>query len=104
MEDYFTLDKRLGIPVPVINVVWDDLSLETRQSILLNWETIRGKIPDHIFKLENTINIKQEELFEENDFAHSCRLNSEIAELASIINDLWLWFRTNQDITEKVHH
>ena len=36
MEDYFVLDKRLGIKTPVFNVEWDDLPLETQQSILLH--------------------------------------------------------------------
>lgn len=104
MEDYFVLDKRLGIKIPDIDVEWEELPLETRQSILLTWETIRGSIPDHIASLEKKINQKQEELSDESDFARSCLLNSEIAELASIINDLWLWFRTNQEIAEKMHH
>ena len=104
MEDFFVLDKRLGIQIPVFNVEWDDLPLEMRQSILLTWETIRGSIPDHIANLEKVINAKQLELSDESDFARSCLLNSEIAELASIINDLWLWFRTHQDVTEKIHH
>lgn len=104
MEDYFVLDERLGIQIPVLNVEWDDLQLETRQSILLTWETIRGSIPDHIVNLEKMINKKQTELSDEDDFARSCLLNSEIAELASIINDLWLWFRTHQNITEKMHY
>jgi hypothetical protein len=104
MEDFFVLDKRLGIKTPVFNVEWDDLPLETQQSILLTWETIRGTIPDHIADLEKMINAKQLELSDESDFARSCLLNNEIAELASIINDLWLWFRTHQDVTEKIHH
>lgn len=104
MEDYFVLDKRLGIKIPDIHVEWEELPKETQESILLTWETIRGKIPDRIAALEKRINEKQAELADENDFARSCTLNHEIAELASIINDLWLWFRTNQDIAVKAHH
>ena len=36
-------------------------------------------------------------------FIRSCELNSEIGELASIINDLWIWDRTNEEISKKVH-
>ena len=60
-------------------------------------------IPDRIKVLENSINIKQAQLSNESDFERSCQLNGEIADLASIINDLWLWFRTNQETAEKVH-
>ncbi|PLR98142.1 ABC transporter C-terminal domain-containing protein [Bacillus sp. T33-2] len=104
MEQYFKYDDRLGIPVPVLNMDWDQYNYETRQSILLDWEKIRGRIPDRIAEVEAEINSKQAELSDESDFKRSCRLNTEIAELASIINDLWLWYRTNQNISGKVHH
>ncbi|AIE61025.1 hypothetical protein [Bacillus methanolicus] len=103
MVEYFTEDKRLGIPVPSLTKDWDEYSRETQQSILLYWEKIRGRIPDRIAELESIINKKQAELSDESDFKRSCQLNSEIADLASIINDLWLWYRTNQDITQKLH-
>ncbi|EIJ79264.1 hypothetical protein PB1_16944 [Bacillus methanolicus PB1] len=101
--EYFTEDKRLGIPVPDLSKDWDEYSRETQQSILFHWEKIRGRIPDRIAELESIINKKQAELSDESDFKRSCQLNSEIADLASIINDLWLWYRTDQDITQKVH-
>lgn len=103
MEEFFSYNERLGIKLPSINVEWDDLSDETQESILLYWENIRGAIPDQIISLEKTINKKQAQLNDESDFQRSCQLNSEIADLASIINDLWLWFRLNQNISEKMH-
>lgn len=103
MNQHFSQDERLGIPVPRLEQDWDEYSHETQQSILFYWETIRGKIPDRIAELEGMINKKQAELSDEADFARSCKLNSEIAELASVINDLWLWYRTNQDISGKMH-
>lgn len=102
MEEYFHYNDRLGIQIPVINN-WEGLSDEVQQSILLYWEKSRGSIPDRIIDLEKQINCKQEKLEKENNFELSCQLNNEIAELASIINDLWLWFRTHQDLTEKRH-
>jgi hypothetical protein len=101
--EYFTEDKRLGIPVPDLSKDWDEYSWETQQTILFHWEKIRGTIPDRIAELESIINRKQSELSDESDFNRSCQLNSEIADLASIINDLWLWYRINQDITQKAH-
>lgn len=103
MEEHFLQNNRLGIAVPVLHHDWESHSVDTRESILLQWEKIRGTIPDRIVEIEAEINQKQTELSDENDFERSCQLNTEIAELASIINDLWLWYRTNQDISEKIH-
>jgi hypothetical protein len=103
MEEYFSQDRRLGIRVPKSDLEWNHLSADVQQSILMQWETIRGSIPDRIAGLEHQINRKQAQLSEENNFQISCQLNGEIAELASIINDLWLWFRTNQHMTQKTH-
>jgi len=104
MEEFFSYNERLGIKLPSIDVEWDHLSDEMQESILLYWENIRGAIPDQIIHLEKLINKKQAQLNDEGDFQLSCQLNSEIAELASVINDLWLWFRLNQNISEKMHH
>ncbi|MCQ6274389.1 hypothetical protein JMM81_05270 [Bacillus sp. V3B] len=104
MEEYFFYNDRLGIYLPAEDLEWSHLPEEIKASILLHWENIRGAIPDRIQDLEKLINQKQAQLSDEGDFKLSCQLNSEIAELASIINDLWLWFRTNQVISEKMHH
>ena len=60
--------------------------------------------PDRIADLEKMINQKQAQLSDESNFKTSCELNSDIAELASIINDLWLWYRANQTVSEKMHN
>ncbi|MDM5330718.1 hypothetical protein [Neobacillus sp. CF12] len=103
MKEHFTFDQRLGISIPNLNMEWAQYSEETQQSILFHWEQIRGSIPDRIDELENMINQKQAQLSEESNFKTSCKLNSEIAELASIINDLWLWYRANQTMEDKMH-
>jgi hypothetical protein len=103
MEEHFSHNSRLGIAIPSFDREWDEYSHRTQQMILFHWEKIRGRIPDRIAELEVDINRKQAELSDEGNFERSCRLNSEISELASIINDLWLWYRTNQDITGKMH-
>jgi hypothetical protein len=104
MVEYFSFDDRLGILLPNLEVEWDQHSFDTQQNILLQWEQIRGSIPDRIFELEEIINKKQAQLSDESNFPRSCELNSEIAALASIINDLWLWHRADQNLSAKTHH
>lgn len=103
MAEYFSHNERLGIAIPSFDKEWDQYPKKTQQAILFHWEKIRGSIPDRITELEGKINEKQVQLSDEGNFIKSCELNSEISELASIINDLWLWYRTHQDITEKAH-
>ncbi|RFU67717.1 hypothetical protein [Bacillus sp. V59.32b] len=104
MKNIFSFDKRLGISVPLFTKEWKEYSESEQQDVLLLWENIRGGIPDRIKELEQLINRKQAQLSDEYDFSISCLLNSEIAELASTINDLWLWYRVNQNMSEKIHN
>ncbi|OCA91381.1 hypothetical protein A8F94_05860 [Bacillus sp. FJAT-27225] len=94
MEHYFAYDRRLGIPVPRVGRDFEQFDRDIQEKILFSWEQIRGAIPDRIKELEHQINEKQAALSNESSFTKSCELNSEIAELASIINDLWLWYRS----------
>lgn len=103
MKEYFSYDERLGIFIPELSVEWDEYSEEAQHYILLHWEQIRGSIPDRIAEIEDVINFKQAELSDESDFPRSCQLNSEIADLASVINDLWLWYRADQTLSGKMH-
>lgn len=103
MTKHFMIDNRLGIELPHLEFAWEEYSEVEQQRILAVWETIRGKIPDRIAEIESIINIKQQQLGDEDDFAKSCILNSEISDLASIINDLWLWYRLNQNVTGRTH-
>ena len=103
MKEHFSFDQRLGILLPNLLAAWEDYPVETQQTILLQWEKIRGSIPDRIADLEKNINQKQAELSNEGNFLRSCQLNSEISELASIINDLWIWYRADQTISPKIH-
>ncbi len=100
MSDHyrFIYDERLGIRLPELDLEWDQYSEEEQTKILLEWEMIRGTIPERIRSFEAKIKEKQSQLDEEEDFAASCRLNSEIAELASCIHDLQLWYRIDQSI------
>ncbi|WP_110114110.1 hypothetical protein [Bacillus sp. CGMCC 1.16541] len=103
MSVIFKKDVRLGISLPVLQKEWECYHPHEQQEILLQWEKIRGTIPDRISELESIINKKQERLGEETNFEASCQLNLDISELASIINDLWIWYRSNQELSQKVH-
>lgn len=104
MNEYFTYDPRLMINRPLLNKEWDMYSVRIQNSILAEWEKIRGGIPDRIAELEDKINHKQDALNHEENFRRSCQLNEEISDLASIINDLWIWFRMTQNVSsEKIH-
>lgn len=103
MRYQFILDERLGIPLPYLNMEWEEYSAEERADILLEWEEIRATIPDRILQIEKIIIEKTKQLSEEENFARSCELNSEIHELASLINDLNIWFRVQQDHDTKTH-
>ncbi|WP_078545101.1 hypothetical protein [Litchfieldia alkalitelluris] len=104
MEKHFKYNKRLGIPLPALVKEWESYTKEEQQKILLHWEGIRGKIPDRIAEIEEIINHKQTLLGNEQDFPRSCQLNAEISDHASVINDLWIWYRMNQNISNKGHY
>jgi hypothetical protein len=97
----FLADARLGIALPCFTLAWEAMSPEEQAAVLAQWETIRGRIPDRVIGFEAEIRRLQDGLFEEENFERSCRLNSEIAELASRINDLNIWYRTEQDFEEE---
>ncbi len=86
MKKYFLYDEHLGIEIPHLQEDWEDIPEKMQHAILLKWEQVRGKIPDRIKEIEHYINAKQHHLNNEEDFEISCKLNSEIADLASIIN------------------
>jgi hypothetical protein len=99
----FVYNERLGIPIPELLMEWESYPISVREQIVDEWEQIRGRIPERIFELEKIINFKQSQLNVEEYFPLACQLNTEIAECASIINDLHLWYRANQDLHSRVH-
>ncbi|WP_096202685.1 hypothetical protein [Bacillus sp. FJAT-45350] len=103
MNFEFLYNDRLGISIPVLHNEWDDIETDTQAKIIFQWEQIRGQIPERISNIETIINRKQEQLYNEDNFQRSCELNREIAEHASIINDLWIWYRKSEEVTAKVH-
>jgi hypothetical protein len=101
MTNYFCWDHRLGISLPQLSKEWEQYLKEEQMRILLEWEHIRGQIPDRIREVEQQIDRLQHQLGEEEQFERSCQINQQIAELASIINDLWIWYRVQGHITVK---
>ncbi|GLX69269.1 hypothetical protein [Paenibacillus glycanilyticus] len=99
----FEWNERLRLALPVLEADWEQYSALEQSDIVEQWELIRGTIPDRVMEFERIINRKQEELFEEDNFEESCRLNTEIAEYASRINDLLIWYRTNQELDSRRH-
>lgn len=99
MSAEFIYDSRLGLSIPHINGHWSELEQESQEHVLSKWETIRGTIPDRVKAIELQIETVHEALTQEENFERSCELNLEMAELASIINDLWIWFRLNPSLT-----
>ncbi|WP_064092633.1 hypothetical protein [Rossellomorea aquimaris] len=94
-KDFFVYDARLKLNLPHPTTEWNVYSSSEQETILLEWEKIRGKIPDRIGELDKEIEVLQNELGVEEDFEISCKINDEIASKASRINDLWIWYRTN---------
>ncbi|MBM7584953.1 hypothetical protein JOC86_001490 [Bacillus pakistanensis] len=100
-QQFFLYNPRLQIDIPHLEMKWLDYNESTQQYILEHWEKVRGMIPDKIIEFEGRINHKQDALAQEEDFEKSCQLNHEISELASRINDLWIWYRTTPEIKKK---
>jgi hypothetical protein len=94
LTPFFRYDERLGIPVPSFQKEWEHYTPEEQFEILHKWEDIRGRIPDRILAFERLVIEMQDRMGREDSFEESCRLNAEISELASRINDLNIWFRT----------
>jgi hypothetical protein len=99
----FAFDSRLGISIPQLKTDWEELDPALQEKTLAEWENVRGDIPERIKSLEQKINKLQQDLYEEENFERSCLLNSRIAELASVINDLWIWYRTGEEVKVKTH-
>lgn len=100
---HFVWNVRLGIYLPSLELDWERCSVQEQTDIIARWELIRGGIPDVIMKLEHTIVLKLTMLNDEEDFEQSCLLNYEIAEYASRINDLQIWYRMNQELETRRH-
>jgi len=103
-EDHFESNARLGIPTPDLKRDWDEMTEEEQAEIIYFWETVRGRIPDRIFALEREINVLQQQLNEEERFDKVIELTWDIADRASRINDLQIFFRLNDNVAVKAHH
>ncbi|QPC47225.1 hypothetical protein [Mangrovibacillus cuniculi] len=93
MEKYFVYDQRLDLHVPLKTIPWEKLSNDETKAIEVFWETERGKIPTKIKSLDQKMERIQEYLSKEESFKKACEWNDALSNLASIVNDLWLWYR-----------
>lgn len=103
MRPEFIYDSRLGIYVPELLKDWEQYDQAEREEILEQWEAVRGSIPSRVMELEALIMSLQKQMDKEDEFPTACQLNFDIAELASVINDLHIWYRVSQDIDGKRH-
>ena len=101
--DIFQWNDRLRIHIPALAQDWETYSLDERKAMISRWELIRGTIPDRVKEFEEAINRIQAELDEEESFERCCELTYEIADFASRINDLHIWYRTDQDVESRRH-
>jgi hypothetical protein len=100
-NEFFSYNSRLGIHLPRASKDWPSYSPEEQEIILLEWERVRGMIPDRIQEIEEEIERLQAKLAQEDNFDRSCMINGEISERASEINDLWIWYRNTPDKTQR---
>ncbi|GGA44658.1 hypothetical protein [Paenibacillus physcomitrellae] len=100
----FVFDQRLGIKLPDFTQPYEAYSYQEQLEIVENWEEIRGRIPSRVMELERMIEHKLHQLGNEDNFEFSCDLNREIADLASIINDLHIWYRVSADVSSIKPH
>lgn len=100
-NEFFSYNSRLGIQLPRLSKDWTSYSSQEQEMVLLEWERVRGMIPDRIQEIEVEIERLQAELAQEENFDKSCMINGEISERASEINDLWIWYRTTPDKTQR---
>ncbi|WRP05721.1 hypothetical protein U9J35_17650 [Rossellomorea aquimaris] len=100
-NEFFSYNSRLGIHLPRLSQDWHSYSSLEQEMVLLEWEWVRGMIPDRIQEIEVEIERLQAELAQEDNFDKSCMINGEISERASEINDLWIWYRTTPDKTQR---
>lgn len=99
----FDWDERLRIRIPVLEAEWEQYEASEQLAIVEQWEIIRGTIPDRVMEFEQLINVKQAQLLEEESFEQSCILNYDIADYASRINDLHIWYRIDQELESRRH-
>ena len=94
----FIFNSRLGIHVPEFDQEWESYSVKDQSDIIQRWDQERAKIPDQIRKLEHEIIRKQDAMFEMS-FEEYLIVHRQIVDLASRINDLNIWYRTEGHIT-----
>lgn len=98
IEKYkFVFDPKLGIKIPHFQIDWEHFTQDEQTEIISLWEQERAKIPERIKQLEQEIHDLHRSM-EDMDFAQYCEMHKEVISLASAINDLNIWYRTEAEI------
>lgn len=95
----FLHNERLGIRIPQFDLDWDEYNQQEQISIIREWEKERARIPDRIKDIELKIEEMQDLMFE-IEFEEYIKIHEQIVDMASAINDLNIWYRTEGEITK----
>lgn len=96
---YFKLDARLGIKLPDFATPYEHLDTAEQEHVLLEWETIRSRIPDQIMKFESIIQSYLDAIHEEEDWDTIASHFTSISDYASRIHDLNTWRRVDPSLS-----
>lgn len=94
----FHLDPRLEILLPDFQVPYEQLSVEDRERVLLEWERIRAAIPDQIMRFEAQIEHFLQLVHEEEHWDTIAAHFAHISDLASRIHELNMWRRVDPSL------
>ncbi len=94
----FKFDEKLGINIPIFEKEWEEFSVQEQLKIIQVWEKERASIPDRIKELEKKIDQLQELMYE-IEFNEFIKIHEEIVDMASAINSLNIWYRTEGELT-----
>ncbi|MDB5085407.1 MAG: radical protein, partial [Bacilli bacterium] len=94
----FQFDERLGIELLIVYEDWDAIPKKVREQIIFHWEDIRGRIPDRIKTLDHQLEEIQQTINQEQNWERICDYFTESHTIATIINELNIWYRTQQEV------
>ncbi|MCL6549301.1 MAG: hypothetical protein K6T30_10395 [Alicyclobacillus sp.] len=94
----FRYDPRLGIELPDFPVPFEEMSEEQQEDILVQWESIRARIPEQILKFERVIEELLETIHHEEDWDVIAAHFADISDYASRINELNTWRRVDPSL------
>lgn len=94
----FRHDPRLGIDLPDFPVPFEEMSAAEQEDILVQWESIRARIPEQIMRFERIIEDLLEAVHSEEDWDVIAAHFADISDYASRINELNMWRRVDPSL------